>query len=100
MQASNKHCTDSLLFFNIFLLLSELVRIGVDEVHQFLTSLCLFESAREVARHGYGALLLHATHLHAHVLSFNHYHHSEGVECVLDALAYLLCEAFLHLQTM
>lgn len=84
-------------FFLVFL---KLVRVGVDEIHKFLTSLGLLESSREIACHGYRTHLLHTAHLHTHVLGLYHHHHAKRMESLLDALAYLLGESLLHLKTM
>ena len=72
----------------------------MDEVHELLTGLCLFEGTAEVAGCGDGVLLLHASHLHAHVFSLNHHDYALWMQSLVDAVFYLLRHSLLHLQTM
>ena len=70
------------------------------EVHEFLSCLGLVEGTAEVAGGSDGILFLDATHLHTHMLGFDHDHHAKGFQGVLDAVLDLLCHAFLHLQAV
>ena len=72
----------------------------MNEVHEFLSCLCLIERSREGGGGCYGVLFLNTAHLHAHVLCFYDYHHTHRVEGFLNAVLYLLGEAFLYLQTV
>ena len=74
--------------------------LSAQQVHELLAGLCLVECAGEVARGGYGVLLLHSAHLHAHVFRLNHHHYAERLECFLYAVLYLQRHAFLHLQAV
>lgn len=60
----------------------------------------LVECPAEVAGGGDAALLLHATHLHAHVLGLYYYHHSLGMQSLLYSLADLLGQALLQLKAV
>ena len=77
-----------------------MLALAMQQVHELLACLCLVEGAAEVARGGDGCLLLHPAHLHAHVFCLYHYHHSEWMEGVLDAVLYLLCQTLLYLKSM
>ena len=70
------------------------------EREELLTSLGLIEGTAEVAGGGDAALLLHASHLHAHVLSLYYNHHALRVQCLVDGFAYLLGKALLKLKTV
>ena len=72
----------------------------MNQVHELLTSLCLFESTAELAGGSHRVLLLYATHLHAHMLGFHHYHDTSGVQCLFDTFANLQRHALLHLQAV
>ena len=71
-----------------------------DELEELVARLGLVEGASEVAGGGDRTLLLHATHLHAHVLGLDNDHHTQGLEGLLYGFAYLQRHAFLHLQAM
>lgn len=58
----------------------------MDEVHELLTGLCLFEGTAEIAGCGDGVLLLHASHLHAHVFSLNHHDYALWMQSLVDAV--------------
>lgn len=60
----------------------------------------LVECPAEVAGGGDATLLLHATHLHAHVLGLYYYHHSLGMQSLLYRLADLLGQALLQLKAV
>ena len=49
---------------------------------------------------GHGILLVDASHLHTKVTCFNDDHDALWCQGLFDAMCYLLCHAFLHLQTM
>ena len=72
----------------------------VQQVHELLTGLGLVEGSTELAGGGDAVLFLHTAHLHAHVACFDHNHHSEGVEGLLDALLDLERHALLDLQAV
>ena len=68
------------------------------EIHELLAGLCLVECTAKIGCCGNGILLLHATHLHAHMLGLNNNHHTQRIQRLLDTLLYLQCQSFLHLQ--
>ena len=74
-------------------LLASCALLFLDEVHELLAGLDLLEDTGEVARRGERVLLLHAAHLHAHVLGLDDDHHAERVEGLLYALLDLEREA-------
>jgi hypothetical protein len=70
------------------------------QVHKFFAGLSLVEGTCKIGSSGYGILFLYPTHLHAHMLGFDYHHHTQRIQCLLDALLNLKGHAFLHLQTM
>lgn len=60
----------------------------------------LVEGAAEIAGGGYASLLLHTTHLHAHVLCLNYDHNTLGMQCLLNCLTHLFCKALLQLKAV
>lgn len=68
------------------------------QLQKLFPSLGLIECAAEITCGGQTALLLHSSHLHAHVLSLHHHHHSQRMQGFLYAFPYLLGHAFLYLQ--
>ena len=74
--------------------------IPTNESEELFAGLGLVEGTAEVAGRGDAALLLHAAHLHAHVLCLDDDHDAERLKGFLDALAYLLRHALLYLQAV
>lgn len=66
--------------------------------HKLLPGLGLSECTRKVAGSRPRVLLLHTSHLHAHMLGFDNYDYSQGGECLLDTLLDLCRQALLYLQ--
>ena len=67
---------------------------------KFFATRQFFKNPRVGAGRGHGALLLYPAHLHAHVLGFDHYHHSQRIQGFLNTFFYLQCHTFLYLQPM
>ena len=69
-----------------------------DQLHEFLSGLRFTEGSCEVTSGREGILLLHPTHLHAHVLSFDDDDHPKRIKCLLDAVLDLRRQTLLYLQ--
>lgn len=70
------------------------------QIHKFLTCFSLVKRTSEIRSSSNGILFLHPAHLHAHVLGFDHYHHSQRIQGFLNTFFYLQCHTFLYLQPM
>ena len=58
----------------------------LDELHELLTGLSLAKCSREVTSRSQGVLLLHATHLHTHVLCLYDNDYAKGIKSLLDTI--------------
>ena len=58
----------------------------MDKIHELLAGFSLVEGSAEVTGCGNGILLLHPSHLHAHVACFDDDHDSQRVQRLLYAL--------------
>ena len=73
--------------------------VSFDEVHELLARLGLLEESGKIGRGCQRVLLLHASHLHAHVLRLDHHHHAQRIQYALDTILDLHGETLLDLQT-
>ena len=72
----------------------------MDEVHEFLASFGLVEGTTEVARGSDRVYFLYTTHLHTHVLSLDHNHHTKRMQGLFDTFLNLQGHTLLHLKAM
>ena len=77
-----------------------IIELLFDHIQEFLALFDVFENTGIVDGLGDGSLLLDATHLDAHVLSLDHHDSAKGIEGLLEAIANLLGQVLLHLQTV
>ena len=77
-----------------------IIELLFDQVQEFLALLGVLENTGIVDGLSDGSLLLDATHLDAHVLSLDHHDSAKGIEGLLEAIANLLGQVLLHLQTV
>ena len=72
----------------------------LDKLHKLVTRTWIREETTSEGRCcGHRALLLYTTHLHTGVACLDNYSYAKWVECLLDAITNLHCEALLHLKT-
>ena len=69
------------------------------QAKELFSCLLTVEGSCEIGCSGHAVLFLHTAHLHTHVFGFHHYHNSQGVERMLDAIFNLHRHPFLHLQS-
>lgn len=75
------------------------MKLITDQPDEFLPRGEFLECAAEVGSRCYRVLFLNAPHHHTHVLCFDHHGNAQGVEGVLDAVLYVVCQSFLYLQS-
>ena len=76
------------------------MKVGTDEVHEFLTGVLIFEErAGELGGGSDGILFLDTAHGHAEVLGFNHHSHAKRIEDLLKTVLDLRGEPFLQLKS-
>lgn len=68
------------------------------QVHEFLPSLLCLEHTRECGCCGYGILLLHTAHLHAHVCRLYDNNDTHRMQGLLYDFHNLMSHSLLHLQ--